>query len=127
MIEACLHNKPEKRPKISEVCMAFKNLKANTDKQVPFATANAIELYEEVRHGDQQKRNIEAHVATLETTIFKLETDIKAKDQQLQQCHLQLLAAEKARVAEVDKQQPRKTYLQMQSKSVSQPQKQVYV
>ena len=129
LIEACLHNKPEKRPKVSEICMAFKNMKA-------FATANAIELYEEVHHRDQQKRNIEvalknaeyaltkerAHVAALETTIAKLETNIKAKGQQLQQCHLQL-AAEKARVAEIDKQQqqqqPRKTYLQMQSRNVS--------
>ena len=141
LIKTCLHNKPEKRPKISEVCMAFKNMKANTNKQVPFATANAIELYEEVHHRDQQKRNIEvalknaeyaltkerAHVAALESTIAKLETDIKAKGQQLQQCHLQL-AAEKARVAEIDKQQqPRKTYLQMQSRNVSQLQKQVYV
>ena len=120
LIEACLYNKPEKRPKISEVCMAFKNLKANTNKQVPFAMTNAIELYEEVHHGDQQKRNIEvalksaeyaltkekAHVAALENTISKLETtiaklgtNITAKDQQLQQ-YEKLLAAEKARVAE---------------------------
>ena len=139
LIEACLHNKPERRPKISDVCIAFKNLKANMNKQVPFATANAIELYEEVHQGNQQKRNIEvalknaenaltkerAHVAALESTITKLETNIKAKDQELQQCRFQLLAAENARVAEVNQQQPRKTYLQMQSKSVSQCQKQV--
>ena len=115
LIKACLHNKPEKRPKISEVCMAFKNLKANTNKQVPFAMASAIELYEEAHHGNQQKRNTEvalknaenalieekAHVAALESTIAKLGTNITAKDQQLQQ-YEKLLAAEKARVAELE-------------------------
>ena len=138
LIETCLHNKPEKRPKISEVCMAFKRLKASIDKEVPFATANSIQLYEEVHQGNQQRKNIEAalveekaHVVALEDTITKLETNITAKDQQLQQCHLQyeqLLTAEKARVAELEvaiKKRNQQPHLQMQSKSVSQPQKQV--
>ena len=115
LIEAGLHNKPEKRPKISELCMVLKTLKANIDKQIPFATSSSIELYEEVHQGNQQKRNIEvalknaenafakekACVAALESTIAKLETNITAKDQQLQQ-YEKLLAAEKARVAELE-------------------------
>ena len=49
--------------------MVFKNLKANTNKQVPFAMANAIELYEEVYHGDQQKRNIEVALKSAEYAL----------------------------------------------------------
>ena len=61
-----------------------------TDKQVPFATSSSIELYEEVHHGNQQKRNTEvalknaenalvkekAHVSALRTAIAKLESII---------------------------------------------------
>ena len=103
LIEACLHNKPEKRPKISEVCMAFKNMKANTNKQVPFATANSIELFEEICKENQQKKNTkdaENALAKEKSSIAMLETTIATKDQQLQQ-YEELLAAEKARVAEL--------------------------
>ena len=42
LVTTCLHNKPEQRPKISKVCAVFKELKADIDKQFPFATAKAL-------------------------------------------------------------------------------------
>ncbi|XP_065914561.1 uncharacterized protein [Dysidea avara] len=48
LVESCLHNKPEQRPQISAVCKSLGDLKATVDKQVPFATANSIELFDAV-------------------------------------------------------------------------------
>ena len=108
LIEACLHNKPEKRPKISEVCMAFKNMKANVDKQVPFAIANSIELFEGICKENQQKKKTEDALKDAENALAKekgsiatLETTIATKDQKLQ-LYEKLLTAEKARVAELE-------------------------
>lgn len=137
LIENCLHNKPEQRPKVSVVCEAFKTLKTIIDKQVPFATANALKLFEEVRQGHQQRKNIETALKETEFALAKekshvaaLEATIAAKDQQLQQCYHKyerLLAAEKARVAELEVVIKENCNIKLQTqnnkRSVSQPQK----
>ena len=44
LIQLCLHNKPERQPEISNVCIIFKEVKATIDQQSSFAMANQIEL-----------------------------------------------------------------------------------
>ena len=51
VVESCLKNVPEQRPPILVVCRELKDLKTSVDKQVPFATANSIELFDAVRLG----------------------------------------------------------------------------
>ena len=105
LIKECLHNKPEKRPKISEVRAAFKDLKTNMDKQIPFATANNIELFEEVCRGGLKKKSIETALKDAINSLAKEKSQVAALDHQLQQCHQKykrMLAAEKARVAELE-------------------------
>ena len=77
LIESCLHNLPERRPKISAVSGELKNLKASVDKQVPFATASSLELFDIV-----QRRSIEN--VNVANTLTKIVTISIEKDELLQ-------------------------------------------
>ena len=49
LIESCLANLSDRRPQISAVSRELKDLKAAVDKQIPFATASSLELFNVVR------------------------------------------------------------------------------
>ncbi|XP_065915570.1 uncharacterized protein [Dysidea avara] len=48
LLEICLHNQPDRRPPVSTVCVELKKFKDSINKQVPFAMASTIELFDAV-------------------------------------------------------------------------------
>ena len=95
LIIACLHNKPEQRPKISEVRKVFQELfKSDIDKQISLATANTIELFEEVCRGHQQKMSIETALKNTESSLAEEKSHVSA----LENC----LAKEKSHVSALE-------------------------
>ena len=88
LVELCLHNKPEQRPEISAICVKLKELKATTEKQVPFATNNNFELFNEVRQANLQIQRLLANTVSLQTTIQKQDEEkhllLQENNQQIQ-------------------------------------------
>ena len=72
----------------------FKELKANTDNQIPFATANNIELFEEVCQGHLQKRSVETALRNAESSLAEEKSRVSA----LESC----LAEEKSHVSALE-------------------------
>ena len=83
LVESCLHNKPEKRPLISAVRKQFMDFKATVDQQVPFATANTIELFDAVRQGKVENIKLTNTVAQMEATITENSKTMQQKDKQI--------------------------------------------
>ena len=97
LVEFCLHNKPERRPKISFVCTKFKELKVTVEQQVPFTTHNNYQLFAEVRQVNVQNKKLKDTIVQLEASIATVHKQIKEKDllleekdQQIQEKHQQL-------------------------------------
>ena len=88
LVELCLHNKPEERPEISAICVKLKELEATIEKQVPFATNNNFELFNEVRQANLQTQRLLTDTISLKTTIQKHNEEkqllLQEKDEQIQ-------------------------------------------
>jgi len=77
LVESCLHNAPEQQPLISDVRKGLKDLKADVDKKVPFATANSIELFDNVRQGNVELKN---NIKTIEGALKEYHKQIEEKN-----------------------------------------------
>ena len=84
LVESCLHNKPEERPKISAVCKELKGLKATHDQQVPFSTASYVELFSVIEKANEKFNSMEAVVREKDQQIQDRDQKIQNNDQQLQ-------------------------------------------
>ena len=83
LVELCLHNTPEQRPKISNVCEKLKELKVTVEKQIPFATDSNFELFDVVRETNIQNKKLTAANKKLTDTVAQLQETIQQKDQQV--------------------------------------------
>ena len=103
LVELCLQNEPEQRPEISTICVKLKEFKVTIEKQVPFATDNNFELFEEVRQLNIQnqqlsaayRKELTATETQLEATVQALDilyNQLQKKDQEIQERDNQLQA-----------------------------------
>ena len=100
-VELCLHNLPEKRPDISTVCKALKDIKAEADQKAPYPIANNIDLLDLLQEKESQIQSLNKKLSDAECLLKQNENNMKSKDQELQQ-----LKATVSSVQELDTEVP---------------------
>ena len=65
-VELCLHNLPEKRPDISTVCKALKDIKAEADQKAPYPIANNIDLLDLLQEKELQIQSLNKKLSDAE-------------------------------------------------------------
>ena len=82
LVELYLHNKPEERLDISNVCVKLNELKVTIEKQVPFATNNKFELFDAVHQVSVQCQKLSVANKKLTDNLACLEAVIQIQDQE---------------------------------------------
>ena len=103
LIQSCLHNKPEHRPEISNVCIALKEVKATIDQQASFAMANQIELLDVIQQKQLEIQSIEERLSNAEA---ESKINISQLEDQLQEQRDQIRSLQKTKALEVEYQVP---------------------
>ena len=82
LVELCLHNKPEQRPEISDICVKLSQLKVTIENQVPFATDNKFELFDVVQQVSVQCQKLSAANKILTDNLACLKAVVQIQDQE---------------------------------------------
>ena len=77
LIQSCLHNKPESRPEISDVCVTLKEIKTTIDQQAPFATANQVELLDVIQQKQLEIKDLKESLNNTEALLSQLEEQLQ--------------------------------------------------
>ena len=85
LIQLCLHNKPERRPEVSNVCITFKEVKATTDQQSSFAMANQIELLDVIQQKQLEIQSMEERLNNAEVLLLESTMSVSQLEEQLQE------------------------------------------
>jgi len=83
LVESCLHNQPDFRLPVSRVCVELKKLRDSVSKQVPFAMASTIELFDTVQQQKLQIIDLQTEIKSSKTDISNAEQRVRNAEQQL--------------------------------------------
>ena len=84
LVECCLHNKPDQRPEISDVCVKLKDIKKNSDQHV-LSGSNIIDLFNIVNLGKIQADVLRSDLNKAYEEIEKMKVNLADKNQQIEQ------------------------------------------
>ena len=93
LVKSCLNNQPDCRPAISCVREELKKLKNSVDKQIPFAIADPVQMFDVVQQGQLQIKKLHNEIDTMNHTNNSLQRELQEVKFQMQ--NLEQIAIEK--------------------------------